>query len=501
MKVIDLFRWKDERMKILHFTWLAFFISFFTWYNMAPLATTILQDMKWLTPQHIAALGILNVALTIPARIIIGALLDKLGPRLVYSGLLIIMAIPALVFAFADTWIQLMISRLILGSIGASFVIGIRMVSEWFPPKDVGFAEGIYGGWGNFGSAAAAMVLPYIALTIFGGEDGWRYAIAITGLICFAYGIIFYFVVKDTPKGKTLLKPKRTGAMEVSTWKDMILLILFTIPLGGALAVSAWRLAMLNFISETVLYTTWTIIGLVFLYQIFQILKVNVPLLKIGVPKDDQYKFKNVAALNSTYFANFGAELAIVSMLPMFFQLTFSLTPSSAGLIASSFAFINLVARPLGGLLSDRMGNRRNVMLVYMLGISFGLLGMGFIDSSWPLITAVLLTMLTSVFVQGAEGATFAVIPMIKKRITGQIAGMAGAYGNVGATVYLTLYTFVTPQQFFFILASGAVISFVVCYFFLEEPKNSFGEEYYLSSDELNNIEAAEASSDKKAIV
>lgn len=487
MKVSDLFTYKEERIKILHFTWLAFFISFFTWYNMAPLATTMLKSMNWLTPQHIAALGILNVALTIPARIVIGALLDRFGPKVIFSTLLIVMSIPAIIFAFADNWVQLMISRLILGSIGASFVIGIRMVSEWFPPKDVGFAEGIYGGWGNFGSAAAAMVLPYIGLTLFGGDNGWRYAIAITGVICFVYGIIYYFVVRDTPEGKPLIKPKRSGAMEVSSWGDMVQLILWSIPLGGALAVSAWRLGGLGFISTNVLYTTWVIIGLVFIYQVYQILKVNIPILKIGVPIDDQYKFKNVAALNSTYFANFGAELAIVSMLPMFFQLTFSLTPATAGIIAASFAFINLLARPLGGFLSDRMGSRRKVMLVYMFGISIGLLGMGFIDSSWPLVAAVLVTVLTSMFIQGAEGATFAVIPMIKKRITGQVAGMAGAFGNVGATIYLTLYTFVTPQQFFFILATGAIVSFAICFLYLEEPKNSFAEEYYLSSDDLQN--------------
>jgi len=485
MKVVDLFRYKNERIKVLHFTWLAFFISFFTWYNMAPMATTMLSEIDWLTSQHIAALGIINVALTIPARIIIGTLLDRFGPRVVYSGLLIVMAIPAIVFAFADTWLQLMISRLILGSIGASFVVGIRMVSEWFPPKDVGFAEGIYGGWGNFGSAAAAMVLPYLGLTLFGGDDGWRYALAMTGIICFIYGFIYYFAVQNTPDGKSLLKPKRSGAMEVSSWGDMIHLIIWTIPLGGALAVSAWRLEGLGFLTKGVLFSIWVIIGIVFIYQVIQILKVNVPILKAGVPKDDRYKFKNVIALNSTYFANFGAELAIVSMLPMFFQLTFSLTPATAGIIASSFAFINLIARPLGGLLSDQMGSRRNVMLIYMVGISFGLLGMGFINSEWPILLAIALTMLTSVFVQGAEGATFAVIPMIKKRITGQVAGMAGAFGNVGATIYLTLYTFVTPQQFFFILATGAIISFIICYLCLEEPKNSFSEEYYLSSSEI----------------
>ncbi|MED1603112.1 NarK family nitrate/nitrite MFS transporter [Alkalihalophilus marmarensis] len=485
MTVTELFKFKSERIKVLHFTWFAFFISFFTWYNMAPLATTMLETMDWLTPQHIAALGICNVALTIPARVIIGTLLDKYGPRKVYSALLIIMSFPAIVFAFGDSWAQLMIARLVLGSIGASFVIGIRMVAEWFPPKSIGFAEGIYGGWGNFGSAVAAMLLPWFALTLLGGDEGWRYALAFTGVICFVYGFIYYFNVKDTPDGKEFIRPKRTGALEVSSWGDLAQLIFWTLPLGGALALSAWRLANLGFISDIALYLVYAVIGITLVYQIFMILKVNLPILKKGVPEDDRYNFKNVGALNSTYFANFGAELAIVSMLPMFFQLTFSLSASQAGLIAASFAFVNLLARPLGGILSDRMGSRRKVMLIYMFGITLGLFGMGFMDSSWPLIFAVAITVLTSMFIQGAEGATFAVIPMIKKRVTGQIAGMAGAYGNVGATIYLTLYTFVTPQQFFFILATGALVSFIICFFTLEEPKNSFSEEYYLSSDEL----------------
>lgn len=143
------------RYRILHLTWFAFFLSFVVWFNFAPFATTIQQDFG-LTTGQIRTLGICNVALTVPARILIGMLLDRFGPRVTYSMLLIYAAIPCLTFALAQDFNTLVISRLMLSIVGAGFVIGIRMVAEWFPPKEIGIAEGIYGGWGNFGSAVAS---------------------------------------------------------------------------------------------------------------------------------------------------------------------------------------------------------------------------------------------------------------------------------------------------------------------------------------------------------
>lgn len=121
-------------------------------------------------------------------------------------------------------------------------------------------------------------------------------------------------------------------------------------------------------------------------------------------------------------------------------------------------------------------------MLAYMFGIGIGFVLMGLMNSKWPLFIAVAITVACSMFVQGAEGATFGIIPSIKRRITGQISGMAGAYGNVGAVVYLTLFTFVTPSQFFLIIAAGAFVSFVLCLLWLKEPEGAFADEYYVSS-------------------
>ncbi|WP_299862287.1 MFS transporter [uncultured Hoeflea sp.] len=482
MKVSDVFRFKNREIRALHLTWIAFFITFYVWFNMAPLASSILKSADWLTKDDLRLFAIANVALTIPARIIVGMALDKWGPRRVFSVLMVTMAVPTLFFAFGDTREQLFFARLIMSSVGASFVVGIHMTALWFKPRDIGFAEGFYAGWGNFGSAAAALTIPTVALSVYGGPDGWRYAVATSGIIMAAYGIFYWFAITDGPTKDTHKKPRKAAALEVSTYRDLVMLVLFTVPLVGILSILVWRVQNLGYIDGLTAGFCYAAIVVVVVYQVWQALRVNLPILKKGVPEDDRYPFSSVAALNTTYFANFGAELAVVSMLPLFFQDTWGLTPVTAGIIASSFAFVNLFARPMGGLVSDRMGNRRFVMLSYMLGIAIGFALMGLLDSSWPLIIAIAITIGCSFFVQGAEGATFGIIPSIKRRVTGQIAGMAGAYGNVGAVFYLFIFMYVTPSQFFFIIAGGAFLSWVACLVLLKEPQGGFGDEYVISS-------------------
>jgi NNP family nitrate/nitrite transporter-like MFS transporter len=482
MQVSDLFRFKNREIKALHLTWIAFFMSFYVWFNMAPLASSMLASVDWLTKDDIRLFAIANVALTIPARIIVGMALDKFGPRRVFSVLMVLMAIPTIVFAFGDTREVLFMSRLVLSSIGASFVVTIHMIALWFPPRSIGFAEGFGAGWGNFGSAAAAMTLPVIALQMYGGPDGWRWAIATSGLVIAAYGVFYWFAITDGPSKDTHKKPRKVQALEVSSWRDLVLLCIFTVPLVGILSILVYRMQLMGYVDGLTASICYAAIATIVAYQVWQAIKVNVPILKKGVPEDDKYPFKSVVALNFTYFANFGAELAVVSMLPMFFQETWGLTAVAAGLIASAFAFVNLFARPMGGLVSDRMGNRRFVMLAYMFGIGVGFVMMGLMNSNWPLIIAIAITIGCSFFVQGAEGATFGIIPSIKRRVTGQISGMAGAYGNVGAVFYLFVFMFVDASTFFFIIAAGAFISWLVCLAWLKEPEGGFGDEYIVSS-------------------
>ena len=467
------------KTKILHMSWLAFFISFMVWFNHAPLMLVIAKTLG-LTSAEIKIILILNVALTIPARIIIGVLVDKFGPKRTYSTLLASSSIPCFMFAFANNFEQLALARFLLGFVGAGFVIGIRMVGEWFPAKQVGLAEGIYGGWGNFGSAAAAGALPILSL-MYGGDEGWRYAIASTGIIALVYSVIYFFNVSDTPKGSTYFKPKKSGAMEVTTKGDMYFYIVMTIPLYLALTLLTWKLSSavgVNLVSMPFAVGIYIAIWVLFSYNVYKIIHVNKESLKRPVAEIHRYKFKQVAILDAAYFITFGSELAVVSMLPLFFFDTFhisqGITMVQAGLLGGSFAFINLIARPTGGWISDKFG-RKLTLSICILGLSAGYFAMSFITPEFSLISAVLITMSCSFFVSGGCGAVYAIVPLIKRRMTGQIAGMVGAYGNVGGVLFLTLLSFVSSEIFFMVIAAVALIILITVQF-IDEPKGHMAE-------------------------
>jgi MFS transporter, NNP family, nitrate/nitrite transporter len=460
------------KFKILHLTWFAFFLSFIVWFNHAPLLLTI-REALGLTAQEVKILLILNVALTIPARVIIGMMVDRFGPRIVFSLLLFISSFICFYFATAQSFETLAVARFLLGFVGAGFVIGIRMISEWFPAKQVGLAEGFYKGLGNFGSAVAAMTLPALAM-FFGGDDGWRYAVGTTGMIIFVYSYIYYSSVTDTPEGSTYFKPNKTGGLEVTSKGDFFFYLIMNIPLYAAMGILTWKLSLLGLLDSNVVNIIYAALIFVYILQVSQIYKVNTDILKEPVPEIHRYKFKQVAILSLAYAVTFGTELAVVSMLPLFFIETFEVSVVTAGILASCYAFVDIVSCPSGGWISDKFGRKKS-LIILLSGIVVGFLILAQINSSWPIATVVLAIMICSFFVGSGSGAVFAVVPLIKRRLTGQIAGLAGAFGNVGAVIFLTVFSFVETQTFFLVISCSTLLVLGTVAF-LDEPQGSMVE-------------------------
>ncbi len=472
---LNIFDLKQDNIRILHYTWFAFFMTFVVWLGLGPMMPFIKEALD-LTDQQAKVLLILNVAMTIPARIIVGMLVDKLGPRIMYTSILTLGGLISIAFAWADSYEQLAILRFLSGFIGAGFVVGIRMIGEWFPAKQTGIAQGIYGGWGNFGSAGAALTLPFIAANI-GDDNGWRIALTAASVAAILYGIFYYTRVSNTPKGSTYFKPKKTGAMEITSGSDLVLYILMNIPLFLALGLLTWKLSPTNMglIGETATYLIYVALAGLYLLQVWKIWHINGHVLKEPVPDLHRYKFKQVAILDFAYLVTFGTELAVVSMLAMFYVEWFDIPKVTAALLAGIYPFINLFARPGGGWISDKIGRKLTLGIVFA-GITASFLVLGLVEKAWPVWMVVAITIVGGIFSKAGSGAVYAMVPLVQRRMTGQIAGMVGAFGNVGAVLFLTVNSLVDYDQFFLVIGIVSAFVFFLILFFLEEPKGQMAE-------------------------
>lgn len=143
-------------------------------------------------------------------------------------------------------------------------------------------------------------------------------------------------------------------------------------------------------------------------------------------------------ALAVLYGSCFGMELTIDNIAALYFGDTFKLTLRMAGLVAGSFGMMNLFARALGGMVSDRCyarwGLRGRTRLLAITIALEGLALVAFSQARWlPLGIASMLV--TGLFIKMSNGATYSVVPFVNQRALGAVAGIVGAGGNVGAVL------------------------------------------------------------------
>src|SRR5438270_13065951 len=106
------------RWGVLNLAWISFFLTFVVWYSLGAFSTTIARVLH-LTKEQAQTLLLCNLALTIPARVGVGMLVDRFGPRWVFTWVLAFAAVPCLGMAFASHFWQLVICRLAISCVGA----------------------------------------------------------------------------------------------------------------------------------------------------------------------------------------------------------------------------------------------------------------------------------------------------------------------------------------------------------------------------------------------
>src|SRR5690606_38037990 len=129
---------------------------FTVWGLLAPLAPEF-KDLYELSATQTGILVAVPVLLGAVARIPLGILADKYGGRIVFTILMLSLVAPLAAVGFTNSYGMLLIVAFFLGVAGASFAVGVPLVSRWFPPEKQGMALGIYG-LGTGGTAIAAQI-------------------------------------------------------------------------------------------------------------------------------------------------------------------------------------------------------------------------------------------------------------------------------------------------------------------------------------------------------
>jgi MFS transporter, NNP family, nitrate/nitrite transporter len=324
----------------------AFAVAFVGWSLIAPLGKRFQDDLD-LTNTRTLMLTAVPVVLGSLLRIPVGALTDRLGGRVMFPVVLVVSAVPALIFGFVEGYAALIVVGFFLGIAGSSFAVGVPFVAGWYAKERQGFALGVYG-MGNIGTAIAAFAAPAIV--------DWlgREALGIlTAVLLLATALVFYRMAEDPPRGPAA----NYGAVLRSGWK-------------------LWRLALL-------------------------------------------------------YFVTFGGFVAMAVFLPKLLRDWFDISLTNAGLRAAGFTVVATLARPVGGLLSDRIGSATVLVFVFVgAGLDAAWLAHISADPTWLPVTIACLTL--AGFLGLGNGAVFKAVPLDFPQSTGAATGIVGAAGGLG---------------------------------------------------------------------
>ena len=384
-----------------------------------------IRENLHLTKAQVGNVIIVSVSSTIIARLIIGKLCDSWGPRKTAVRLLLIGSLPVFLVGLSKDYTTFLLFRAAIGVIGASFVITQFHTSMMFANNIKGTANAVAGGWGNLGGGVTNMVMPIIFATIVG-----------------------------------------MGFTKGEAWRY-------------AMIVPGVMMLIVAFLYQR--YTKDTPQGN--FDEIGRTKKANT--------KTDWSVLKDwrIWALTGAYAMCFGMEITFDNVASLHFVDTFKLSQSNAGFWAGIFGMMNLFARALGGIVSDKTGKRfgmrgKGLLLAAVLLLE-GLALILFAQAG-SLVFAIVSMLTFALFLKMANGATYGIVPFVNEKNVGLISGIVGAGGNLGGMLFGFLFkseTITYAQAFTYIGYIVIAVSAVVFVTKFVGKKEAIAEEVLLERD------------------
>ncbi len=224
---------------------IGFAVNFWAWALISPLGPLFrdLGTLGRLDESDVALMVAVPVIVGSLGRIVVGAMTDKYGGRIMFPVISSITIIPILFIAFfaLSSYALMLVGGFFLGIAGTAFAVGVPFVNAWFPPERRGLAVGIFGA-GMGGTAISALTTVKLYTNV-----GEKAPFLITAAVLAVYAVAAWLVLRDAP-GRTipttsLMSRLSANARLPITWQACIL---YAVAFGGYVAFSVYLPAYLK---------------------------------------------------------------------------------------------------------------------------------------------------------------------------------------------------------------------------------------------------------------
>ena len=368
---------KEGHLPTLFMAFVYFDMSFMVWTMLGPLSTEIAEALAkngfMITPSQKATLLSLPILSGAILRILLGFLVDKIGPKLTaLIAQAIVIASLALAYMQGDsiTYNQLLIVALGLGFAGASFAVALPQAGQWYPPSLQGVVMGIAGA-GNIGVVLDFLLAPKIA-----EYWGWNAVFGVGAVLASIVWVAYLFLAKDAPSSVYKKNPKKVrDYLKLLGDKDTWWFSLFyAVSFGGFVGFAGYMK--------------------VYLMNTYQ-----VDMLEVGKALLNEENVKVVA-----------------------------------GYFGAITIFAGAVLRPVGGAVADKLGGVKSLYIFFGIVTVLALIT-AFVKLPFWVAIAVLFLIMANLGM--ANGAVFQLVPQRFGKDIGIMTGLVGCAGGLGGTALI----------------------------------------------------------------
>ena len=191
----------DSMRKVLRYRWiifwtlaLAYVLVYFHRMCPAVVAVDMMQDLN----AGGSLIGFLGSAYFYPYALMqlpAGLLSDSWGPRKTITLFFCVAFLGSVMLGLAPNAAWAILGRTLTGlGVAMLFVPTMKVLSEWFRPREFAFMTGILLAMGGIGSLSATIPLALISSWI-----GWRMSFVVVGIITLVLAVLVWSFVRDRP--------------------------------------------------------------------------------------------------------------------------------------------------------------------------------------------------------------------------------------------------------------------------------------------------------------